>query len=55
MAIKKFESLINVYICYVFEKEIKGSVNVHDNDSLNINFKDLEDDEEVKIILVMKN
>lgn len=42
--IKKFESLINVYICYVFEKEIKGSVNVHDNDSLNINFKDLEDE-----------
>ena len=42
--IKKFESLINVYICYVFEKEFKGAVNVHDNDSLNINFKDLEDE-----------
>ena len=44
IAIKKFESLINVYICYVFEKEIKGITNVHDNDSLNINFKDLEDE-----------
>ena len=40
--IKKFEDLINVYICYVFEHEIKGINNIHDNTSLNIHFEELK-------------
>lgn len=38
----KFEDLINNYICYVFEKEIKGTYNAHDYLSLNITYDDLD-------------
>lgn len=40
-AITKFEDLINNYICYVFEKEIKGTYNGPDYPDLNITFSDL--------------
>lgn len=40
--IKKFEDLINNYICYVFEKEIKGTYNVHQDSELNVNYVDLD-------------
>ena len=40
--IKKFEDLINDYVNYVFENEIKGRTVVHDNPSLNIDYNDLK-------------
>lgn len=39
--IVKFEGLINNYICYVFEKEIKGAYNGPDYPDLNVNYSDL--------------
>ena len=40
-AIKQFEDLIDPYIGYIFEREIKGFTNTHDNSILNIDFNDL--------------
>lgn len=42
--IKKFEDLINNYVNYVFEREIKGRTIVHDAPSLSINFNDLKNE-----------
>lgn len=41
--IKTFEDLINNYICYVFEREIKGTYNVEDYPELNVHYTDLEE------------